>query len=81
MVEENRNKDIHMIMDRFRRSLIGYYNYYCITDNTQSVSNFNAKSNTYCLNGSIEEVKENPLHGINSDYFLINIHYLHQGLK
>lgn len=42
-LKKNRNKDIHMIMDRFRRSLIGYYNYYCITDNTQNVSNFKDK--------------------------------------
>ncbi|MGG0741466.1 reverse transcriptase domain-containing protein [Niallia taxi] len=39
----NRNKNIHIIMDRFRRSLIGYYNYYCITDNTQSVNKFRDK--------------------------------------
>jgi RNA-directed DNA polymerase len=39
----NRNKDIQLIMDRFRRSLIGYYNYYCITDNTQNVNNFKDK--------------------------------------
>ena len=39
-LKNNRNKDIHIIMDRFRRSLIGYYNYYCITDNTQSVNKF-----------------------------------------
>jgi group II intron reverse transcriptase/maturase len=42
-LKSNRNKDIHMIMDRFRRSLVGYYNYYCITDNTQSVNNFKDK--------------------------------------
>ena len=30
-------------MDRFKRSLIGYYNYYCITDNTQSVNKFKDK--------------------------------------
>jgi len=42
-LKSNRNKDIHMIMDRFKRSLVGYYNYYCITDNTQSVSNFKDK--------------------------------------
>jgi RNA-directed DNA polymerase len=34
----NRNKD--MIMDRFKRSLTGYYNYYCMTDNIQTVNNF-----------------------------------------
>ncbi|MDR7235956.1 group II intron reverse transcriptase/maturase [Neobacillus drentensis] len=39
-LKSNRSKDIHMIMDRFKRSLIGYYNYYCITDNTQNVNNF-----------------------------------------
>ncbi|MFT8310900.1 MAG: hypothetical protein ABF629_07025 [Sporolactobacillus sp.] len=27
-------------MDRIKRSLIGYYNYYCITDNTPSVNAF-----------------------------------------
>jgi RNA-directed DNA polymerase len=42
-LKKNRNKDIHMIMDRFKRSLTGYYNYYCITDNTQSVNNFKDK--------------------------------------
>ncbi|WP_236619659.1 group II intron reverse transcriptase/maturase [Bacillus sp. 1NLA3E] len=42
-LKSNRSKDIHMIMDRFKRSLIGYYNYYCITDNTQIVYNFKDK--------------------------------------
>ncbi|WP_307440672.1 reverse transcriptase domain-containing protein [Bacillus sp. V2I10] len=42
-LKNNRNKDIHMIMDRFKRSLTGYYNYYCITDNTQNVNNFKDK--------------------------------------
>jgi RNA-directed DNA polymerase len=42
-LKKNRNKDIQMIFDRFRRSLIGYYNYYCITDNTQTVNNFKDK--------------------------------------
>jgi RNA-directed DNA polymerase len=42
-LRKNRNKNIHIIMDRFRRSLIGYYNYYCITDNILSVSNFKCK--------------------------------------
>lgn len=36
----NRNKSIHVIMDRFKRSLTGYYNYYCMTDNIQTVNNF-----------------------------------------
>lgn len=39
----NRNKDIEAIFDRFKRSLTGYYNYYCITDNLQNVSNFKDK--------------------------------------
>lgn len=39
----NRSLDIELIMDRFRRSLTGYYNYYCITDNLKQVSNFKSK--------------------------------------
>ena len=42
-LKKNRNKDIQIIMDRFKRSLIGYFNYYCITDNTQSVNKFKDK--------------------------------------
>ncbi|WP_246066950.1 reverse transcriptase domain-containing protein [Cytobacillus solani] len=42
-MKKNRNKNIHIIIDRFRRSLIGYYNYYCITDNSLNVSNFKCK--------------------------------------
>ncbi|MEM5014528.1 group II intron reverse transcriptase/maturase [Niallia taxi] len=42
-LKTNRNKSIHLIMDRFKRSLIGYYNYYCITDNTQTVNGFKEK--------------------------------------
>ena len=42
-LKNNRNKNIHMIMDRFTRSLKGYYNYYCITDNSQNVNNFKDK--------------------------------------
>lgn len=42
-IKKNRNNDIHMIMDRFKRSLVGYYNYYCITDNTPSVHRFKDK--------------------------------------
>ncbi|MFJ5624816.1 reverse transcriptase domain-containing protein [Peribacillus loiseleuriae] len=38
-LKNNRNKDIHI----FKRSLIGYYNYYCNTDNTQSVNKFKDK--------------------------------------
>ena len=39
-LKANRTKDIHDIMARTKRSLIGYYNYYCITDNTPSVDVF-----------------------------------------
>lgn len=42
-LKKNRNKDIHIIMDRFKRSLVGYFNYYCITDNTPSVNKFKEK--------------------------------------
>ncbi|WP_280966592.1 group II intron reverse transcriptase/maturase [Evansella cellulosilytica] len=39
-LKKNRNMNIHKIMTRFRRSLSGYYNYYCITDNIQMVREF-----------------------------------------
>jgi RNA-directed DNA polymerase len=39
-LKANRHKSTQIIMDRFTRSLKGYYNYYCITDNTRHVSNF-----------------------------------------
>lgn len=39
-LRENRTMDIHKIMERLRRTLIGYFNYYCITDNSRSVRNF-----------------------------------------
>jgi group II intron reverse transcriptase/maturase len=42
-LKKNRNNNIHIIMDRFKRSLLGYFNYYCITDNTQSVNKFKDK--------------------------------------
>ena len=42
-LKSNRNKNIHLIMERFRRSLVGYYNYYCITDNSQTVNDFKEK--------------------------------------
>ena len=42
-LKKNRNNNIHMIMDRFKRSLIGYFNYYCITDNIPNVNIFKAK--------------------------------------
>ncbi|MGD6938061.1 group II intron reverse transcriptase/maturase [Bacillus infantis] len=36
----HRTTNIRDIMGRISRSLIGYYNYYCITDNLQTVENF-----------------------------------------
>jgi group II intron reverse transcriptase/maturase len=36
----HRTQEIDFIMDRLKRSLTGYYNYYCITDNSLSVSAF-----------------------------------------
>ena len=42
-LKSNRNINIHLIMERFRRSLVGYYNYYCITDNSQTVNDFKEK--------------------------------------
>lgn len=36
----NRNLNIHDMYDRLYRSLNGYFNYYCITDNGQNVRNF-----------------------------------------
>lgn len=80
-LKKNRNKDIHMIMERFKRSLVGYYNYYCITNNTQMLTNLKTKSHIYCINGSTGEVRENLLLGINSGSFFIDIRYLHQELR
>ncbi|MBB5173353.1 hypothetical protein HNQ41_001540 [Texcoconibacillus texcoconensis] len=42
-LKKNRNMNIHEIMDRMKRSLVGYYNYYCITDNIHSVDEFKDK--------------------------------------
>ncbi|WP_407269450.1 group II intron reverse transcriptase/maturase [Radiobacillus sp. PE A8.2] len=39
-LKANRTKDIKDIMDRLKRSLNGYYNYYCITDNLMVVKSF-----------------------------------------
>lgn len=36
----NRHKDMEVIINRLSRSLTGYYNYYCITDNTMTVYRF-----------------------------------------
>lgn len=39
-LKANRTTDIHKVIERLQRSLRGYYNYYCITDNSPHVSNF-----------------------------------------
>jgi RNA-directed DNA polymerase len=39
-LKANRHENIHFVLDRFCRSLRGYYNYYCITDNIPYVSKF-----------------------------------------
>jgi RNA-directed DNA polymerase len=39
-LKAHRTLDIKDIMARLKRSLIGYYKYYCITDNTRAVGNF-----------------------------------------
>lgn len=39
-LKAHRTMDIRDIMVRLNRSLKGYYNYYCITDNLQEVANF-----------------------------------------
>lgn len=36
----NRTLNIHKVVERLQRSLNGYFNYYCITDNSWSVRNF-----------------------------------------
>ena len=39
-VKRNRHMDMVTIMKRLKRSLAGYYNYYCITDNSRAVTYF-----------------------------------------
>lgn len=39
-IKENRNKPLVEIMDTVKRKLIGHYNYYGITDNSKSISNY-----------------------------------------
>ncbi|WP_456279426.1 group II intron maturase-specific domain-containing protein [Bacillus sp. AK128] len=39
-LKSHRTTDIKDIMSRLSRSLAGYYTYYCITDNTKTVSGF-----------------------------------------
>lgn len=39
-LKANRTMPIHDIVDRLQRSLNGYFNYYCITDNVRTVRNF-----------------------------------------
>jgi RNA-directed DNA polymerase len=42
-LKTHRHEDVHFILDRFIRSLKGYYNYYCISDNYLRVSSFRRK--------------------------------------
>lgn len=39
-LKANRTMNIHIVAKRLQRSLNGYFNYYCITDNSRSVRNF-----------------------------------------
>ncbi|SFG29408.1 reverse transcriptase domain-containing protein [Sporolactobacillus nakayamae] len=39
-LKAHRTKEMDFIMDRIKRSLIGYYNYYCVTDNLPTVNAF-----------------------------------------
>lgn len=39
-LKANRTMNIHGVAKRLQRSLNGYFNYYCITDNSRSVRNF-----------------------------------------
>jgi len=39
-LKANRTTDIHLVKERLDRSLVGYFNYYCISDNTLFVRNF-----------------------------------------
>lgn len=45
-LKANRNLPINELMHRLRIKLTGYYRYYCITDNTEAVSNFHDKVRT-----------------------------------
>jgi hypothetical protein len=79
----------------FNSQIIGWINYYGKFYKSEMYSTLRhinkalimwarkkyAKSKSYCLNGSIEEVKGNPLHGINSVYSLKSIHFHYQESK
>lgn len=39
-IKENRNKPLAEIMETVKKKLIGHYNYYGITDNSKSISNY-----------------------------------------
>lgn len=39
-IKENRNKPLNEIMKTVKKKLIGHYNYYGITDNSRSISNY-----------------------------------------
>ncbi|QOY38311.1 group II intron reverse transcriptase/maturase [Anaerobacillus isosaccharinicus] len=42
-LKASRTTNIHDVKSRLDRSLVGYYNYYCVTDNIKHVSNFKDK--------------------------------------
>lgn len=42
-LKANRHLDMEEIVNRLRRSLTGYYNYYCITDNLPAVEKFQSE--------------------------------------
>ena len=39
-IKDHRNRPLTEIMETVRRKLIGHYNYYGITDNSKSISNY-----------------------------------------
>ncbi len=46
-LKANQHMEIKVLIDKLRRSLKGYYNYYCITDNISEVANFQDKIQHY----------------------------------
>jgi len=68
-------------MDRFKRSLIGYYNYYCITDNTKTVNGFKEKIEELLYKWLNKEVRGNHLPRINSGSSYRSPHFQLQELK
>nr|WP_281278144.1 reverse transcriptase domain-containing protein [Peribacillus cavernae] len=48
-LKANRTTDIHEVKRRLDRSLVGYYNYYCVTDNIKHVNNFKDKVKVFLI--------------------------------